>query len=119
MLADLPDASVDAVVADPPYSSGGMVRSDRANIGTVTKYTTSQNTKRADLIDFGGDNRDQRAYQYWSALWMAEAMRATKPGGIIMAFTDWRQLPATTDANMMITAEKSLIVAVSVYCMMR
>lgn len=98
MLADLPDASVDAVVADPPYSSGGMVRSDRANIGTVTKYTTNQNTKRADLIDFGGDNRDQRAYQYWSALWMAEAMRATKPGGIIMAFTDWRQLPATTDA---------------------
>ena len=61
MLADLPDASVDAVVADPPYSSGGMVRSDRANIGTVTKYTTNQNTKRADLIDFGGDNRDKRA----------------------------------------------------------
>lgn len=91
MLADLPDASVDAVVADPPYSSGGMVRSDRS-AATGAKY----NLRGAE--DFGGDNRDQRAYQYWSALWMAEAMRATKPGGIIMAFTDWRQLPATTDA---------------------
>ena len=61
VLASLPTGEIDAVVSDPPYSSGGMVRSDRANIGTVTKYTTNQNTKRADLIDFGGDNRDQRA----------------------------------------------------------
>lgn len=29
VLHDLPDASVDALITDPPYSSGGMVRGDR------------------------------------------------------------------------------------------
>lgn len=97
VLAALPTASVDALITDPPYSSGGMMRSDRAG-STVDKYVSSQNTKRADLTDFSGDNRDQRAYAYWCALWSAEAMRVTKPGGVALMFTDWRQLPATTDA---------------------
>lgn len=29
VLASLPTASVDALITDPPYSSGGMVRGDR------------------------------------------------------------------------------------------
>ena len=37
VLASLPTGSVDAVVADPPYSSGGMMRGDRAQ-ATVAKY---------------------------------------------------------------------------------
>ena len=98
VLADLPTGSVDAVVSDPPYSSGGMVRGDRAGANTVSKYVTTQNTQRDSIVDFSGDNRDQRAYAYWSALWMGEALRATKAGGVLLAFTDWRQLPATTDA---------------------
>jgi len=97
VLASLPTGEIDAVVSDPPYSSGGMVRGDRSG-GTISKYVTSQNTQRDTLTEFTGDNRDQRAYAYWSALWMGEALRATKPGGILIAFTDWRQLPATTDA---------------------
>lgn len=97
ILKELPSASVDAVVADPPYSSGGMVRGDRS-ASTVTKYVTGQNTQKDMAVDFSGDNRDQRAYAYWSALWMGEALRATRTGGVILAFTDWRQLPATTDA---------------------
>ena len=97
VLADLPSGSVDALITDPPYSSGGMVRADRAG-ATVSKYVSSMNTKRDDLVDFSGDNRDQRAYGYWCALWLAEAMRVVKPGGVAMLFTDWRQLPATTDA---------------------
>ena len=98
VLAALPSGSVDAVVCDPPYSSGGMVRGDRAGANTVSKYVTTQNTLRDSIVDFSGDNRDQRAYAYWSALWMSEALRTTKPGGVMLAFTDWRQLPATTDA---------------------
>lgn len=31
-------------------------------------------------------------------MWMSDARRLTKPGGIIAVFTDWRQLPTTTDA---------------------
>jgi len=37
VLASLPTGGVDAVVSDPPYSSGGMVRGDRQQ-GTVSKY---------------------------------------------------------------------------------
>ena len=96
VLQSLPQASVDAVVTDPPYSSGGMVRSDRM-ADTHTKYVQSDSANLS-LAEFSGDNRDQRAYAYWSALWLGEALRATRSGGVCLLFTDWRQLPATTDA---------------------
>lgn len=35
VLASLPSASVDVVLTDPPYSSGGMVRGDRVGSGTT------------------------------------------------------------------------------------
>lgn len=95
VLAELETASVDAVITDPPYSSGGQVRGDRM-MTARTKYVTS--SAQHTLETFGGDNRDQRSYQYWCALWLAECLRVTKPGGILAMFTDWRQLPATTDA---------------------
>lgn len=95
VLLELESASVDALVTDPPYSSGGMVRGDRTN-STRTKYV--QSDAKHDLADFSGDNRDQRAYAYWCALWLGEAQRVVKPGGMALLFTDWRQLPSTTDA---------------------
>jgi site-specific DNA-methyltransferase (adenine-specific) len=97
VLRELPDASVDAVITDPPYSSGGMVRGDRAQPGSHRKYSGTI-TDANVLTEFTGDSRDQRAYGYWCALWLGEAMRVTKPGGVALLFTDWRQLPATTDA---------------------
>lgn len=95
VLASLPDASVDAVITDPPYSSGGMVRGDRTT-ATFNKY--ARDNIAGDAPDFTGDNRDQRAYAYWCALWLGECLRVTKPGGVCCMFTDWRQLPATSDA---------------------
>jgi site-specific DNA-methyltransferase (adenine-specific) len=96
VLRDLPDASVDAVITDPPYSSGGQFRSDRMAT-THTKYVQSDSGNLA-LAEFSGDNRDQRAYAYWCALWLGECQRVTRPAGVCLLFTDWRQLPATTDA---------------------
>lgn len=95
LLDELPPASVDLVLTDPPYSSGGMMRGDRT-IGTRTKYVRSDTAHT--LSEFSGDNRDQRSYVTWCDLWMRKAMRAAKPGAIIAVWTDWRQLPATTDA---------------------
>ena len=95
VLRDLPTGSVDAVITDPPYSSGGMMRSDRTNT-TGAKYVQTATVR--DLADFSGDNRDARAYGYWCALWLSECLRITRPGGICALFTDWRQLPTTTDA---------------------
>lgn len=98
VLRDLPDASVDAVITDPPYSSGGMVRGDRM-ASTGSKYSGGPGGPAADVPpDFTGDTRDQRAYAYWCALWLGECLRVAKPGAPVVLFTDWRQLPSTTDA---------------------
>ncbi|PSR63974.1 MULTISPECIES: DNA-methyltransferase [Nocardia] len=100
ILAELPSGSVDAVITDPPYSSGGMMRDDRA--GSVhNKYVQSAQVARgtggAALPEFSGDNRDQRGYGYWCSLWLSECLRVARPGAAIALFTDWRQLPLTTD----------------------
>lgn len=95
-LRDLPTASVDALVTDPPYSSGGAFRGDRASASPSVKYV--QSGTRLVGGDFSGDNRDQRSFAYWETLWLSEALRIVKPSGIAVVFTDWRQLPATTDA---------------------
>lgn len=95
LLRGLPDACLDAVVTDPPYSSGGQFRGDRNKLPSA-KYVMTQT--KIDRAEFSGDNRDQRAFLAWCALWMGECLRATKPGGVLFAFTDWRQLPVMTDA---------------------
>jgi site-specific DNA-methyltransferase (adenine-specific) len=97
VLATLPAASVDVVITDPPYSSGGMVRSDRMQ-DVHTKYVQSGSVSGHALAAFSGDSRDQRSYAYWCALWLSECLRVTAPAGVCLMFTDWRQLPATTDA---------------------
>jgi site-specific DNA-methyltransferase (adenine-specific) len=104
LLRAMPDASVDAVVADPPYSSGGAFRSDR-NASPDAKYrgwSQGENGESvkpaANYATFSGDNRDQRSYLAWSALWLSQCLRVCKPGGHVFVFTDWRQLPITTDA---------------------
>ena len=95
ILPTLVAGSVDAVITDPPYSSGGQFRGDRL-MTTRTKYVNSEDI--GNHQDFAGDNRDQRAYLYWCSLWLGQCLRITKSGGIICVFTDWRQLPTTTDA---------------------
>lgn len=93
ILPTLP--KVDAVITDPPYSSGGMVRGDR-NAATSAKYQHGDTDKKH--AEFTGDSRDQRGFLAWCSLWMGEARRLVPAGAPIVAFTDWRQLPITTDA---------------------
>ena len=91
VLQTLPDASVDAVITDPPYSSGGAFRGDKV-APTAQKYGGEA------LADFTGDNRDQRSFLTWMNLWLHDAHRVLRPGGYCVLFTDWRQLPTMTDA---------------------
>ncbi|CAE6841722.1 Modification methylase DpnIIB [Paraburkholderia aspalathi] len=90
----LPAHSIDMLFSDPPYSSGGLHASDRART-TMQKYIGG-NTK-AVYEDFGSDNMDQRSWSFWCHAWLSEAYRALKPGGLVVCFIDWRQLPALTD----------------------
>lgn len=98
MIASLPPACLDAVVTDPPYSSGGMFRGDRMQAPKVKYVETGTQSGSAECPEFSGDNRDQRSFCLWCSLWMGEALKATVGGGAIVAFSDWRQLPTMTDA---------------------
>lgn len=94
-MKSLPSASVDVVVTDPPYSSGGAFRDDR-NKNTTSKYQNTETEK--EYPDFMGDSRDQLAYYYWCALWLGQCSRILKPGHVACVFTDWRQLATTINA---------------------
>lgn len=96
VLRTLPDQSVDAVLADPPYSSGGAYRGDRALQSITSKYMTTG--ARVVGPAYTGDNRDQRSFMTWCALWLAEAHRVARPGALVVMWSDWRQLPTATDA---------------------
>lgn len=86
---------VGAVVTDPPYSSGGAFRGDRAQ-KTTTKYV--QTGTQAYRPEFAGDNRDQRSFLAWASLWLNAARSACVPGAVLASFIDWRQLPILSDA---------------------
>lgn len=95
ILACLPPESVDVLLTDPPYSSGGMVRGDRL-IATSAKYRDSDAISA--LPEFSGDTRDQHSFRYWQTLWLSQALRISRPGSLGFIWSDWRQVPTTTDA---------------------
>lgn len=95
-LLELEANSVDAIITDPPYSSGGMFRADRTTVDVQTKYVQTDSASGKELPLFGGDSRDQRGWLIWCTL--SAALTATRQGGIGGLFCDWRQLPTATDA---------------------
>ena len=95
ILRNLQDDSVDAVLTDPPHSSGGMTLSARQADPRV-KYQHTRTVKTYPPML--GDNRDQRAFTFWATLWLTECWRTAREGSPLLLFTDWRQLPAMTDA---------------------
>lgn len=65
-------------------------------MATTKKYLQTGSIGR--YPEFQGDGRDQHSYLAWSTLWMGRARDVVAPGGILATFSDWRQLPVTTDA---------------------
>ncbi|GAA2377654.1 site-specific DNA-methyltransferase [Streptomyces carpaticus] len=96
VLSQLPDNTIDSVITDPPYNSGGRTAAERTNRTARTKYTSGGT--RTALEDFDGENKDQRSYGFWLTQILTEAYRASKVSGTCLIFSDWRQLPITTDA---------------------
>jgi site-specific DNA-methyltransferase (adenine-specific) len=95
VLRELPDAVVDAVVTDPPYSSGGTSSAARkADPANKYQQTSTKRTYPAML----GDNKDQRSFLAWAALWLSECWRIAKDGSPLLVFSDWRQVPVMSDA---------------------
>lgn len=95
ILQKMPADSVDAVITDPPYSTGGMTLASK-QISPAQKYQNSGTKKIYPAML--GDTRDQRSYIFWATLWLSECWRVTRDGSPLLVFTDWRQLPSLTDA---------------------
>lgn len=91
LTPQLPAALFDALITDPPYSSGGTTAAER-KADPIAKYC-----QRNDSLG-RATFRDQRSWRYWCTLWLGSCRRATRRGGYCLVFTDWRQLPALTGA---------------------
>ncbi|MFD1476493.1 DNA-methyltransferase [Ancylobacter polymorphus] len=93
VLKGLPAASAGSILTDPPYSSANALRANR-DVSTSRKYSFRQ----GKYPEFDGDSRDQRSYLAWCNLWLSEARRKVPASALCCVFSDWRQLPITTDA---------------------
>lgn len=96
VLAGLPDESVDAVITDPPYNSGGRTSSERTSKTARAKYTSGGAAHT--LANFPGENRDQHAYMRWLTELLTESYRASREHAVAMVFTDFRQSSVTSVA---------------------
>lgn len=92
-LKTLPDSSVDAVITDPPYCSGGAQRNTKQS--TSKKYCTGG---KSCFAEFEGDQKDQHSFAFWMSMWLAECYRIAKPHTPVCIFTNWQQLPTMSDA---------------------
>ena len=81
ILQTLPDDLMDAVVTDPPYSSGGVSLSAKQS-DPAQKYQKS-GTKRT-YPPMLGDGKDQRSFTAWAVLWLSECWRVSKDGAPLL-----------------------------------
>ena len=93
-LRRLPDASIDALVTDPPYCSGGVGEAQR----TAAK---GQGLRSGTLQRFGwfvGDNMGTAGLTWLLRSIAFEACRVVKPSGSVVIFCDWRMQSALQPA---------------------
>ena len=86
ILTTLKSGSVDAVLTDPPYSSGGVSLSTR-QADPAQKYQLSGVKRRYPPML--GDAKDQHSWAMWCTLWLGECWRIARDGVPLMVFTDW------------------------------
>lgn len=95
ILPLLHSGSVDAIITDPPYSSGAVMLSGK-QADPAQKYQGTGTKKTYPPMP--GDARDQRSFTWWMTQWLCECWRIARDGAPLLVFTDWRQLPSVTDA---------------------
>ena len=110
VLAGMADASVDAVVTDPPYGLEFMGKEwDAPWKGSAASHADAR-TRRASEIDDPSKGAFIRAgvnayeagkpFQQWCELWAVECLRVLKPGGHLLAFggtRTWHRLACAVE----------------------
>ena len=79
---------VDAVITDPPYSSGGRQQSTARNI-FMKAHKVSENTRTDEW--FLGDNMGSDSYLRWQRQVALKCINKCSSGSPAYVFTDWRQ----------------------------
>lgn len=81
------DLTVDAVLTDPPYSSGGRRENSRSIRKSMTRAVEDDAWIRGDAMSTGG-------FVYLLRLCGIQWRRVLKPGGHALSFIDWRMAPS-------------------------
>lgn len=111
VLRAMPDASVDAVVTDPPYglefmgrewdSFGGDTRQPfRGEIQTPDNPYGRSTVRFAGASSYGARIGAMQSFQDWCTEWATECLRVLKPGGHMLAFggtRTWHRLACAVE----------------------
>lgn len=110
VLRELPDASVDSIVTDPPYGLEFMGKDWDSFGGRRAQGSRGGAGDRGILPGYGrgGTSEDRfafrqkssRAFGEWCEEWTAECLRVLKPGGHLLAFggtRTWHRLACAVE----------------------
>ncbi|QDH92030.1 DNA methyltransferase [Gordonia phage Love] len=96
METQIAECSIDVVLTDPPYSSGGRRENARSLRKSMTRTTADDAWIRGDAMSTNG-------FMHLIRLCGIEWRRVLKPGGHVLSFIDWRM--AATLAAALETAD--------------
>ena len=91
VMAEMDNESVDAVLTDPPYSSGGRRENARSVRKSMTRTVEDDDWIRGDAMSTNG-------FIWLLRLCGLQWRRVLKPGGHALAFIDWRMAPSLAAA---------------------
>lgn len=91
ILCSLPDSSVDAVVTDPPYSSGTRREASKGVRKSMKRGT-------ADEEWFTSDSLTTNGFQWLMRECATQWRRVLVPGGHALVFIDWRMVAPLSGA---------------------
>lgn len=86
LMAEMPEAVVDTVLTDPPYSSGGRRENARSIRKSMTRRVEDDDWIRGDAMSTPG-------FVYLLRQCGVEWRRILRPGGHVLSFIDWRMSP--------------------------
>jgi site-specific DNA-methyltransferase (adenine-specific) len=94
VLWEMPDASVDAIITDPPYCAGAVSEASRTR--AAGQGLRSENLRRFGW--FTGDNMGTAGLAFLLRAVAFEAVRVVKPTGSLLVFCDWRMVASLQPA---------------------